>query len=178
MKKSPIIIILLAFLVGYGLGYEFAPDSDKVLNPPIRACFSPEGKCTNLIVSSINRAQKSIYVMAYSFTSEPIAQALNAAHLRGVDVKVLIDKSQESEKYSQLNFLAEHKIPIYIDVVSGIAHNKVMIFDGRYVLTGSFNFSKAAESRNAENIVIIDDGSLASTYTKNWEERAEKARSY
>ena len=99
--------------------------------------------------------------MAYSFTSQPIAEALVAAYAKGVDVKILIDKSQLKEQYSQLGFLAQNDLPIFIDSAQGIAHNKVMILDDRHVLTGSFNFSKAAESRNAENIVIIDDSSLA-----------------
>lgn len=116
--------------------------------------------------------------MAYSFTSQPIADALVTAHHRGVDVRILIDKSQLKEKYSQLNYLSQSGLSLFIDSAQGIAHNKVMIFDDRYVLTGSFNFSKSAESRNAENIVIIDDASLAEIYQKNWEERREKAQPY
>jgi phosphatidylserine/phosphatidylglycerophosphate/cardiolipin synthase-like enzyme len=53
-----------------------------------------------------------------------------------------------------------------------IAHNKVMIIDGETVITGSFNFTKAAEGKNAENLLMIHDRKLASLYTKNWQERA------
>lgn len=171
-------------MIGCGVGYTLTPAHDNwpsttsVESPPIRACFSPNGRCTNLIVSAIVGAKKSIYVMAYSFTSQPIAEALVAAQHRGVDVQILIDKSQLKERYSQLSYLSQNGLSIFIDSVQGIAHNKVMVFDDRFVLTGSFNFSKAAESRNAENIVIIDDASLAEIYRKNWEERRERANPY
>jgi phospholipase D len=116
--------------------------------------------------------------MAYSFTSKPIAEALVTAHTRGVKVHILIDKSQLKEKHSQLSYLGQNGLSVFIDSAQGIAHNKVMIFDDRFVLTGSFNFSKAAESRNAENIVIIDDPTLADIYRKNWEGRRENASPY
>ncbi len=170
-------------MIGCGVGYTLVPaheswPSTTGESPPIRACFSPNGRCTNLIVSSIDNAKKSIDVMAYSFTSQPIAEALVTAHKRGVNVQILIDKSQLKEKYSQLNYLGQNGLSLFIDSAQGIAHNKVMIFDDRFVLTGSFNFSKAAESRNAENIVIIDDPVLANIYLKNWEGRRETARLY
>ena len=114
--------------------------------------------------------------MAYSFTSLPIAQALADAFERGVTVKVLIDKSQLKGKYSQLPFLFQKSIPILIDDAVGIAHNKVMILDERYVLTGSFNFSQAAETKNAENLLLIDDPALAQVYKENWDYRAKKAQ--
>jgi phosphatidylserine/phosphatidylglycerophosphate/cardiolipin synthase-like enzyme len=51
-----------------------------------------------------------------------------------------------------------------------IAHNKVMVIDSRTVITGSFNFTKAAEESNAENLLVIDDAELAKKYTQNWTE--------
>ena len=173
---------LLTFFLGCGIGFIFYP----IVNPQwnvfsteqahIQACFSPQGHCTDRIVSAIERAESSILVMAYSFTSPPIAQALTNAFERGVNVKVLIDKSQLKGKYSQLSFLFQRGIPILIDDVVGIAHNKVMIFDERYVLTGSFNFSQAAETKNAENLLLIDDPALAKIYKENWDYRAKKAQ--
>ena len=60
-------------------------------------------------------------------------------------------------------------IPVRIDAKHAIAHNKVMIIDGETVITGSFNFTKAAEESNAENLLIIHDKKLAELYTKNWQ---------
>lgn len=119
-------------------------------------------------MAEIGRAQRSILVQAYSFTSAPIAEALRSAHQRGIEVAVLLDKSQETEKYSSADFLLHSGIPAQIDRRHAIAHNKVMILDGRTVITGSFNFTKSAEESNAENLLIIRDATMAEAYTQNW----------
>jgi phosphatidylserine/phosphatidylglycerophosphate/cardiolipin synthase-like enzyme len=74
----------------------------------------------------------------------PIAKALLDAHKRGVQVQVILDKSQRTEKYLSADFLANQEVPTKIDAVHSISHNKVMIIDGEIVITGSFNFIKAA----------------------------------
>ncbi len=66
-------------------------------------------------------------VQAYTFTSKPIAQSLIRAKKRGVDVKVILDESQISSKYSVINELFYQKIPIYIDYKPAISHSKIMI---------------------------------------------------
>ena len=176
LKSSPSRFLI--FFLGCGVGFAFYPalnpewvasSSQKAL---VRACFSPEGQCTNFVISAIAEAKSSICVMAYSFTSPPIANALVEAYERGVDVRILFDKSQLKEKYSQIHFLSQKGIPLFIDPAIGIAHNKTMVIDDSKVLTGSFNWTRAAESRNAENILLIDDPSLAQIYKKNWEKRA------
>lgn len=100
------------------------------------------------------------------------------AKKRDVDVQVLLDKSQPTAKGSQLPLLLQNDVPVAIDSVSGIAHNKVMIFDGQKVLTGSFNFSHAADSRNAENVLIIQDQELAQIYKTNWDKRSLLSHPY
>ena len=150
--------------------------SSTIETANIRACFSPEGHCTNLITSTIENAKSSILVQAYSFTCPQIATALAKAFERGVDVKILIHKSQLSNRHSQVSFLLNKGIPIFIDPAVGIAHNKTMIFDGRQTLTGSFNWSEAANTRNAENLLLIEDHSLAQIYKDNWEKRAIAAK--
>ena len=160
----------LIFLTGAAVGFALYPMVNtnwKVSSTEkahIRACFSPEGQCTNHIISAIQEAQSSILIMAYSFTSLQIAKALMDAYERGIDVKILIDKSQLKERHSQLSFLLQKGIPIFIDPATGLAHNKTMIIDSRYVLTGSFNWTEGANSKNAENILLIHDPSLAQIY--------------
>ncbi len=175
---------LFIFILGLGLGVSLHPFlSDSRLTSThekavIQACFTPGGRCTHKIVSAIDKAQSPIFVQAYSFTSVDIANALIKAFKRGVDVQILLDKSQLKEKHSQLSSLAQSGIPVFIDSPKGIAHNKVMIIDQTYVLTGSFNFTKAAELRNTENILFIEDPSLAHLYEENWIKRALKSRRY
>jgi phosphatidylserine/phosphatidylglycerophosphate/cardiolipin synthase-like enzyme len=101
------------------------------------------------------------------------SEALKSAHDRGVDVRVILDKSQRSERYTGMTFLVHAGIPTWIDAAHAIAHNKVMVIDGRFVITGSFNFTKAAETSNAENLLILDSAELAAVYVKNWEEHLQ-----
>ena len=67
---------------------------------------------------------------------------------------------------------------VKIDSEHAIAHNKVMVIDGETVITGSFNFTKAAEENNAENLLVIRDRTLAERYTKNWQEHAQHSEVY
>ena len=81
---------------------------------------------------------------------------------------VILDKSQKKDGYSPATFFANQGIPAYIDSIHAIAHDKVMIIDQETVITGSFNFTKSAETKNAENVLIIRSSELAGLYRENW----------
>jgi phosphatidylserine/phosphatidylglycerophosphate/cardiolipin synthase-like enzyme len=148
-------------------------------NPPTwQVYFSPNGGCTDAIIRELNKAKSTILVQAYSFTSAPIAKALLNAHKRGVKVEVILDKSQKTQKYSSATFLYNQGIPVKIDAQHAIAHNKVMIIDGETVITGSFNFTKAAEENNAENLLVIRDREMADLYARNWQEHERHSEPY
>jgi len=117
--------------------------------PPIEVYFSPHNGATAAIVREIDRAHSEILVQAYSFTSAPIAESLLKAHKRGVKVEVILDKSQKTQKYSSSTFFANARIPTYIDADHAIAHSKIILIDRSVVITGSFNFTRAAEEKNA-----------------------------
>lgn len=145
----------------------------------IEVAFSPKGGGTELVVKAIKEAKKSVQVQAYSFTNSDIAQALVNAKKSGVDVKVILDKSQESEKYTSATFLANAGIPVKIDHDFAIAHNKIMIIDGINVVTGSFNFTKAAEEKNTENVLLMrGNKALADLYVQNWQWRWSGTEDY
>lgn len=153
---------------------QFAPGASYTL------CFVPNGPaCESLMVSTINNTRSSLLIQAYSFTSPPIAQAVVNALKRGVDVRVIVDKSQVSEKYTSATFLKNAGVPVVIDTKPAIAHNKVMIFDQQAVFTGSFNFTRSAQDRNAENgMVIRGDAGIVKAYTNNWNTRHQLSSVY
>lgn len=142
--------------------------ADTFTAAPYQVCFTPGQDCTSDIVDTIASAKQSILVQAYSFTSAPIAKALADAKSRGIDVKVILDKSQRKAQYTSVTYLQHCGIPTWIDYKVAIAHNKVMVIDGQTVITGSFNFTKAAQFKNAENLLIIRDSVLAKQYAANW----------
>ena len=136
-------------------------------------CFTPGGHCTDMIVEAIHHAHKSIEVQSYSFTSLPIVHALISAKKRGIKIDVLLDKSNVKEKYSVLPDLEYNNIPFLIDYQPSIAHNKIMIIDNCKVITGSFNFTKSAQVRNSENVLIITSAILAKYYRQNFYQRKQ-----
>jgi phosphatidylserine/phosphatidylglycerophosphate/cardiolipin synthase-like enzyme len=177
LRKTPLILVTLFTLVLWtGL---FPPVTLPQENPTtLEVCFSPHGECTSAIIKELEKANNSILVQAYSFTSVPIAEALVNAHKRGVKVEVILDKSRKAEKKSSAPFLSARGVQVKIDATRGIAHNKVMIIDGEIVITGSFNFTKRAKENNAENLLIIHDRKLAEKYVKNWLEHAQHSDAY
>ena len=99
------------------------------------------------------------------------------AQKRGVKISAVLDKSNRGRKYSAATFLKNMGIPVFIDDKHAIAHNKIMIIDNRVVITGSFNFTKAAENKNAENLLILDDlPDLTRAYQENFQKPLEACR--
>jgi len=139
-----------------------------------QVCFTPGGKCTSEIVAAIDNAQQQILVQAFNFTSRPIAHALVRAQQRGAQVKILFDKSLMDNTWL-LYYVKNKHLWFKIDAQPTIAHNKVMIIDEHVVVTGSFNFTRAAQKDNAENVLIIDDSALAQKYAKNWYSREKQS---
>ena len=130
------------------------------------------------IVEQLLGAKDSILVQAYSFTNPAIASALLDAQERGVRVVVLLDKSHRTQKYSAAELTSHGGVETLIDDRHAIAHNKIMIIDGQIVITGSYNFTKAAEKRNAENMVIIDSPAIAAKYLQNWQKHRNHSQRY
>ena len=181
MLQQRMAFVCLAFLGLVCLpGCQQAPAqvTDQASLPPIEVYFSPKGGCTEAVVKELGDAKSTVLVQAYSFTSAPIAKALLNAHKRGVKVEVILDKSQRKEKYVEPDFLVNMGIPTLIDGKHQIAHNKIMVIDGQTVITGSFNFTRAAEEHNAENLLVIRSPDLAAKYTSNWHAHAQHSETY
>ena len=145
----------------------------------VEVYFSPRGGATEAVIRAVNAATQQILVQAYSFTSVPIAKALIEAHKRGVHIRVVLDKSNETGKYSAATFLHNAGMQPLIDAEHAIAHSKVMVIDSATIITGSFNFTKAAEEKNAENLVVITDApELVQAYEAHIQAHAAHAHPY
>src|SRR5262245_1992318 len=121
----------------------------------VSVCFSPKGGCTDTIVRELKAARREVLVLAYSFSSKPIAEALVEAKMRGLRVEIVLDRSNENESYSDLKFFLEQGLAPLIDSHHAIAHNKVLLIDSQTIITGSFNFTHQAEHENAENLMVL-----------------------
>ena len=137
----------------------------------VAVCFSPEEDCTALAVDAIDRAEIQILVSAYGLTtSSKAVEALMQAKRRGVDVRVIADRTTPCERKSGLGPLAEAGVPIWIDNTVRIAHSKSMVIDSQVTLTGSMNWTGGA-AQNSENLNLVASKTIAAAYAGHWHQR-------
>ncbi|WP_081056792.1 phospholipase D family protein [Burkholderia pseudomultivorans] len=142
--------------------------------PAVQVGFSPEGGALRLVLDVIERAEREIRVMAFTFTSPDIVRALIAAKKRGVDVQLVVDagQSRTDAGTAALNLLSNAGVPVRLSSRYKIQHDKVIISDGKHLETGSFNYSRAAAKSNSENVIVLwNRPDLAGTYLEHWRSR-------
>ena len=151
-------------------------DASKVLPAAgtIEFAFSPEDNAAALVVRTIDDAKLQVLVQAFSFTHGEIAAALIRAHDRGLDVQVIADPSQmELIEHNVVPKLVAAGVAVATDAEHTAAHNKIIIVDpaghSPVLITGSFNFTFAAQHRNAENLLAFRGNyELCKAYWENW----------
>ena len=140
----------------------------RPLAPQLLVQFSPGGHCTDQLVALIGSATTSVRLMAYSFTSMPVMNALLTAHDRGIDTQAIIDPSAKLGTVAQT--LVGRGVAVWVDATHALFHSKVILVDGVRLECGSFNYTKAAQFSNAENCLFVDGApEIAAQYGANWE---------
>jgi phosphatidylserine/phosphatidylglycerophosphate/cardiolipin synthase-like enzyme len=148
----------------------------------VRVVFSPQDDVAGQIVDAVRHSSRQVLVQAFSFTHDGIAQALIDAHRRGVEVKLIADREQtEKMDRGMVPRIAAAGVPTWLDGEHQSAHNKIMVIDAgtptAVVITGSFNFTKAAQYKNAENVVFLSGNArLAEVYVANWQRHQAHSR--
>ncbi len=180
-KHNLTLSVTVSFLLGIATSISYSVVSDttswksfSIKNDNVNICFTPPSGCGLLVAKEISKAKNSIYIQAFGLTSQKIVEQLIKAKHNGVQIRILLDRSNLHNKYSKMQELKRAGIEVSIDKVPGIAHNKVMIIDKSKVITGSFNFTNAADNRNAENVLLINNSDIAESYLQNWRRRAKK----
>jgi phosphatidylserine/phosphatidylglycerophosphate/cardiolipin synthase-like enzyme len=144
----------------------------------VNVFFSPRGGCTEALIEELSHASISLDIAAYQLTSRPVAEAIVAARDRGVAIRIVVDRTQESTQSATPSVLNASRVPMRTDLVERIQHNKYVVIDGMTVITGSFNWSEAAETRNAENLVVIDDEKTAAKFSSNFQSHWNHSRPF
>jgi len=129
--------------------------------------FCPEDKCASRIINLINKAEKSIYFMTFSFTSEEIADAI--LKKKDLDIKGIFDSQQSSSKFSQFKRISEFGVNVKTDRNRNKMHHKVFIIDNQTVVTGSFNPTLSADTKNDENLLIVHNKEIANAFLTEFE---------
>ncbi|MDI9329975.1 MAG: phospholipase D family protein [Alphaproteobacteria bacterium] len=196
MRKKPTPWVWMGLVAGIGLALSLTLGG-QTLHPPksvpalaaspsssgsipgvqvLYLGFTPPTGVANQIVQAIDQARTEVLVQAYGFTHNAIAQAVIRAHERGVKTRVLLDeKSQGTNKYV-IGLFNGAGVSMRQDGAHAIAHNKVIVIDQQVVITGSFNFTNSAETRNAENVLILKSDELSHSYRQNWQTHWDHSR--
>ncbi len=180
------LLAWLALLSGNAAARETAAAAGSTVlsGGSVQALFSPWDDIEGAVIASLRAAQRQVLVQAFSFTSRPIARALIEAKRRGVEVRVTADAAETQRlEGGRIPELAAAGIEVFIEERYQSAHNKVMVIDADLpsgtVITGSYNWSFAAQRRNAENVLIMrGQVALAARYRMNWERHRAEARPY
>jgi phosphatidylserine/phosphatidylglycerophosphate/cardiolipin synthase-like enzyme len=163
---------------------EFGPTSPantpyaslSISGTPVEIYFSPDDGVSDRLVALVSQARTSIYFLAYSFTSDPLAEAMHQRASAGVVVNGVFDESQYfSNIGTEFDRFREAGIDVRVDANRGLMHHKVIIIDEAIVVTGSYNFSANAEERNDENVIVIHDPTIAARYVEEFRRIFEQA---
>jgi len=137
--------------------------------------FSPEDGVQDRVLALIESAQEEIVFMAYAFTIDPLAEAMIRKAGEGVRVRGLLERDQAGASGGEYERLRAAGVDVRLDRNPYNMHHKVVIMDGRVVITGSYNFTRSAEERNDENVVILHDPWSAAAYLQEFERLFQEA---
>ena len=141
----------------------------------IEIAFTPGDAIDNLIIGAIDGAKNEVLVHAYNFTHRRIARALVRARQRGLAVAVIADREQaRALPQNALPELVTGGVEVCLDGNFQAAHNKIVVIDAEsersITITGSYNFTLAAQRSNAENVIVLrDNPPVARAYRGNWQ---------
>ncbi len=181
---AAILVSLTAFTALAFEGPLFSHGKTIAAAGTIELAFTPEDAADRMVINDINHAHQQILMQAFSFTHRDIARALIKAKKRGVDVQLIADAEQTDKTLPNvIAEIAASGIPIYLDSLHLSAHNKIMVIDAgsadSAVITGSFNFTYAAQSKNAENLIVFHGNpGITAAYLQNWKRHLAHSSRY
>jgi len=138
--------------------------------------FAPEDKVSEKIVARLNNAQQTIDFMAFSFTDDAVGKAVMDRAKAGVQVRGVFETTGSETKFSEYGTMKKAQLDVWQDGNPYLMHHKVFIVDGKTVIFGSFNFSQNADEENDENLLIIDEPSLAQSFEVEFGRVYEQAK--
>ena len=147
---------------------KFHNSKEKVQKNPIngiRVYFSPkDNTIENAIIPIIKNSKKYIYIPTFFITDTKLVNELILAKKRGVDVKIIADALNSSNRSSKQKLLRESGIMLKTENYAGKMHSKSIIADDEYLVIGSMNFSNTGNTKNDENLIVIKNHQAAKFY--------------
>lgn len=188
MKKAIFVLILVSFfLFGCSSNPVSTPTVQTVTNQSAPSSTQVESYFTKAqqhpeqaLESQINSAKSTLDIAIYSLTKKDIVDAIISAKKRGVNVRIITDRTEAKSKAQevQLQLLKSSNIPIKENTHSGLMHMKVSIIDKSVVTTGSYNYSQSASTINDEVLVVIHDSGIASKWDDEFQQMWSDTKDY
>ncbi len=135
----------------------------------VEVYFSPDDGVLQRLLSLVAAAEESIEFLAFTFTSDPLAEALIARSAEGVRVRGVMERDQVNNSGGEFGNLVLAGLDLRIDANRNKMHHKVILIDGEIVVTGSYNFSRNAEEKNDENVLILHSDEITQQYLLEFE---------
>ena len=132
--------------------------------------FSPGSECKNCIVSLIGNAKESVDVCVFTISDNDISDALYSAHKNNITVRIITDNDKANDLGSDVDNLRDKGLPVIKDISSNHMHHKFAVVDSRYLINGSFNWTRSASKYNNENITVLGDPELIGRFSKKFNE--------
>ena len=143
----------------------------------VEVYFSPDDGVANHILESLRDAEESIYFMAFSFTTDEFGEIIRAKAENGLTVAGVMEEEQvKSNIGTEYDFFKQAGLDVFVDGNEGQMHHKTMIVDGKIVITGSYNFSLSAETRNDENLVVFHNEQIADFFLGEFQRVYQQAQ--
>jgi len=134
-----------------------------------KAYFSPGNSCANQIINCIHNAKQTIDICVFTISDNTISEAILSAHEKGIKVHVISDNYKADDQGSDVYYLAEKGLAVRLDKSPNHMHHKFAIFDKKILINGSFNWTRSASRVNEENITVLFDASLISSFSETFE---------
>jgi phosphatidylserine/phosphatidylglycerophosphate/cardiolipin synthase-like enzyme len=137
--------------------------------PKSEAWFSPNDECARRICRMIASATRQIDICVFTITDDRVSEAIQEAHQRRVSIRIITDDDKSFDRGSDIDRLSRAGIPVRIDRSEYHMHHKFAVFDSKYVLTGSYNWTRSASEKNEENFIITSDPALLYRFEAEFE---------
>ncbi len=138
--------------------------------------FSPTGGGKQAIQKRLEGAQKSIKVLAFSFTDDDQAKAILDKAKKGVKVQGVFEQRNANGSGAEYPTFKDAGLDVLMDGNCYTMHHKVYIIDDKTVIFGSYNFSSNADKDNDENFLIVDDPNLAKLFNQEFDRVYQQAK--
>lgn len=137
--------------------------------PKSEAWFSPNDECARRICRMIASATRQIDICVFTITDDRVSEAIQESHQRRVSIRIITDDDKSFDRGSDIDRLSRAGIPVRIDRSEYHMHHKFAVFDSKYVLTGSYNWTRSASEKNEENFIITSDPALLYRFEAEFE---------